>query len=338
MCNRCTTLSDPAIESSVADPATCTSVQNWALVHREPTKCFERISLSDAWRRALRAHTISTVRNLSELRTSRTAVPDGTTHPEVVLSTLPPRSRLKTGRTRSRIRCGSFALIGLALAAGVSAPVSAETTETPPFIVPSSTAAPTTAAPVASPPTTQAPAPVATEQPAATPTTVASTETTPTAEATPTTLAPTPTTLAPKTTRKPQAATSAGELANPRATGGVSIEVSIARQVMTIRKGVSVWKTINVSTGSGRRYCEKGKCGVAVTPRGRYRIYSRVSGWKTAALGKLYNPLYFTGGYAIHGSGSVPRYPASHGCVRVSVANARWLPSAIPNGTPVHIY
>jgi lipoprotein-anchoring transpeptidase ErfK/SrfK len=75
-----------------------------------------------------------------------------------------------------------------------------------------------------------------------------------------------------------------------------------------------------------------------VTPRGRYRIYSRVSGWKTAALGKLYNPLYFKGGFAIHGSGSVPRYPASHGCVRVSVANARWLPSVVPNGTPVHIF
>lgn len=107
---------------------------------------------------------------------------------------------------------------------------------------------------------------------------------------------------------------------------------------MTIRKGGSVWKTINVSTGSGRRYCEKGKCGVAVTPRGRYRIYNRISGWRTAALGRLYNPLYFKGGFAIHGSGSVPRYPASHGCVRVSIANARWLPSVIPNGTPVHIY
>ena len=139
--------------------------------------------------------------------------------------------------------------------------------------------------------------------------------------------------------KKPKALSAgAAELANPRATGAVSIEVSLARQVMTIRKGGAVWRTINVSTGSGRRYCEKGKCGVAVTPRGRYRIYSRVSGWKTAALGKLYNPLYFKGGFAIHGSGSVPRYPASHGCVRVSVANARWLPSVIPNGTPVHIF
>ena len=240
-------------------------------------------------------------------------------------------SSLAASRTRSRIRCGAVALVGLAIAAGLSIPAAAETVELPPVIVPPSTAAPTTAAPTTSPPTTQTPAPVAADQPVATPTTVASAVTSPTTEAT-------PATLTPKTTKKPKAANVRGELANPRATGAVSIEVSIVRQRMTIRKGGNVWKTINVSTGSGRRYCEKGKCGVAITPRGRFRIYNRVSGWRTAALGRLYNPLYFKGGFAIHGSGSVPRYPASHGCVRVSVANAKWLPAAIPNGTPVHIY
>ena len=30
-----------------------------------------------------------------------------------------------------------------------------------------------------------------------------------------------------------------------------------------------------------------------------------------------YKPMYFYGGYAIHGNPSVPPYPASHGCVRV---------------------
>ena len=32
---------------------------------------------------------------------------------------------------------------------------------------------------------------------------------------------------------------------------------------------------------------------------------------------------YFIGGYAIHGYASVPTFPASHGCVRVPVPNAR---------------
>ncbi len=202
--------------------------------------------------------------------------------------------------------------------------------------MPPATVAPTVAPPPAEPPPTTAPAPVVTEAPPTTPPTTAP--------------APTPTTVAPiadtpVTTVKPKAkaaktkATTTGNLAaNANAKGAVSLEVSIARQVMVIRKGGTVWKTINVSTGSGRRYCEKGKCGVSVTPRGRYRINNRISGWRTAQLGRIYNPLYFKGGFAVHGSNSVPRYPASHGCVRVSIANARWLPSVVPNGTPIWIH
>lgn len=219
----------------------------------------------------------------------------------------------------------------LVAAVGVAYPASAETVAVPPFIVPPAptTAAPaTTAAPTTTPPTT---VPV---ESTTVPTTAAPVTTVP-----PTTVVATaPTTVVTKTTVKKSNTVGANEITNPRATGSVSLEVSIARQVLIIRKGGDTWKTIHVSTGSGRKYCEKGKCGVAVTPRGRYRIYSRVSGWRTAALGRLYNPLYFKGGFAVHGAGSVPRYPASHGCVRVSIANARWLPSAIPNGTPIWIH
>lgn len=107
---------------------------------------------------------------------------------------------------------------------------------------------------------------------------------------------------------------------------------------MYIRKGGKIWRTVNVSTGSGRHYCEKGHCGNAVTPRGTYRIQRRINGWRTGALGRMYNPMYFTGGFAVHGSGSVPRYPASHGCVRITMATARWLPSVVPNGTPITIH
>ena len=108
--------------------------------------------------------------------------------------------------------------------------------------------------------------------------------------------------------------------------------------MLTLYKNGSAFRTVHVSTGSGKRYCEKGSCGVARTPRGRYRIYNRIGGWRTSRLGQLFNPLYFTGGFAIHGAGSVPNYPASHGCVRVTMATARWLPGAVPNGTPVWVH
>lgn len=106
---------------------------------------------------------------------------------------------------------------------------------------------------------------------------------------------------------------------------------------MYIYKGGQLYRTIPVSTGSGRKYCSKGRCAIARTPRGTFKIQRRISGWRVAELGRLYNPLYFSGGYAIHGSPSVPGYPASHGCVRVSLSNARWLPGALPNGTTVRI-
>jgi lipoprotein-anchoring transpeptidase ErfK/SrfK len=112
--------------------------------------------------------------------------------------------------------------------------------------------------------------------------------------------------------------------------------VSIRAQRMTIYRGGKVWRTVPVSTGNGKRYCAKGKCGVAVTPRGTYRIYNRISGWRTSYLGRLHNPLYFKGGYAIHG-GNVPGYPASHGCIRVPMSVSAWLPSVVPNGTTISI-
>ena len=35
--------------------------------------------------------------------------------------------------------------------------------------------------------------------------------------------------------------------------------------------------------------------------------------------------MFFHGGYALHGSNSVPNYNASHGCVRMSPDDAQWL-------------
>jgi hypothetical protein len=76
---------------------------------------------------------------------------------------------------------------------------------------------------------------------------------------------------------------------------------------------------------------------MAVTPGGSYKVFFRRHGWRTSRLGKLYNPLYFNGGIAIHGAPSVPGYPASHGCVRIPMYVAEWFPGVVPNGTPVYV-
>ena len=80
-------------------------------------------------------------------------------------------------------------------------------------------------------------------------------------------------------------------------------------------------------------------CGTAVTPPGSYKVDYHVDGWDSGPLGDLYNPVYFDpeNGLAIHGSEEVPADPASHGCVRISMAAAEWFPDKAPKGTPVYV-
>ncbi len=76
---------------------------------------------------------------------------------------------------------------------------------------------------------------------------------------------------------------------------------------------------------------------MAVTPSGSFRIERRIKGKRKSYLGLLYDPLYFKGGFAIHGAPSVPGYPASHGCVRIPLHVSRWLFDNVPNRTPVYL-
>jgi lipoprotein-anchoring transpeptidase ErfK/SrfK len=52
----------------------------------------------------------------------------------------------------------------------------------------------------------------------------------------------------------------------------------------------------------------------------------------------LLNPMYFVGGYAIHGNPSVPPYPASHGCVRVPNYVIYRIFDHEPYGETVYVY
>ncbi len=74
------------------------------------------------------------------------------------------------------------------------------------------------------------------------------------------------------------------------------------------------------------------------TPVGRFSIYRKVTGFDPSPLGTLFDPMYFTGGYAIHGNPSVPPYPASHGCVRVPMWIAPYLYATNPYGETVYVY
>jgi PKD repeat protein len=107
------------------------------------------------------------------------------------------------------------------------------------------------------------------------------------------------------------------------------LEVNKGRQVLYVVRRSRVALIVPVSTAG-----LPGK----FTPVGRFSIYRKVVGFDPSPLGTLYDPMYFTGGYAIHGNPSVPPYPASHGCVRVPMWIAPRLYATNPYGETVYVY
>jgi lipoprotein-anchoring transpeptidase ErfK/SrfK len=116
------------------------------------------------------------------------------------------------------------------------------------------------------------------------------------------------------------------------------IEVDLTRQVLYLFQGGEVTAIMPVSSGNGELFDTPSGLGRAVTPRGDYTFQRYIDGWRISYLGGLYRPWYFVGGYAIHGSTSVPAYPASHGCIRIPLWEADWLAGQAYVGMPVHIW
>ena len=117
------------------------------------------------------------------------------------------------------------------------------------------------------------------------------------------------------------------------------VEVDKARQLLFVWTNNELRLISHISTGSGKKYCVDGDCNnKAITPEGAFRFMWRYSGWRESRLGKLYNPVYFTGsGVAVHGSPSVPTYPASHGCVRIPMHISEYFPSLVKRGDAVYV-
>lgn len=115
----------------------------------------------------------------------------------------------------------------------------------------------------------------------------------------------------------------------PASTSGRVVEIDLARQILlVVDDGEVVW-TLDTSTGASG----------TPTPPGTFRVVREIDGYRTSPLGVLYRPKYFNQGIAIHGYPSVPPYPASHGCVRVTNAamDLLWASGAAELGTPVWV-
>jgi N-acetylmuramoyl-L-alanine amidase len=109
---------------------------------------------------------------------------------------------------------------------------------------------------------------------------------------------------------------------------GYSVEVNITKQVVYLARQGAVVRILDSSTGKAS----------TPTPTGSFSVYRRIDGWRQSSLGWLWRPNYFYRGFAVHGSTSVPTYPASHGCVRVTIQAMNRLWPLLRIGTPVHLY
>jgi hypothetical protein len=144
------------------------------------------------------------------------------------------------------------------------------------------------------------------------------------------------------------ALSAATEQARARADAGTLVEIDKGKQLLFfVVDGKTQW-VFNTSTANGKPYEEPDQNtpgeiqkGVANTPNGLHKVNrERPEGWWDGDLGRIYRPKYFVGGVAVHGSNSVPNYPASHGCVRVTVQamDYIWDTGMMPMGIPVWVH
>ena len=85
-------------------------------------------------------------------------------------------------------------------------------------------------------------------------------------------------------------------------------------------------------------HCSTGRPSLP-TPAGRFSIFVKSLDWWSTAYGD-WMPFasFFSGGDAIHGFPYVPAYPASHGCVRISMPEAPWVYTFMYYGAAVFVY
>ncbi len=106
---------------------------------------------------------------------------------------------------------------------------------------------------------------------------------------------------------------------------GRHAEADLTRQVLALIEGGKVRRIYPISSGAPG----------TPTVLGAFRVYSKTPG--TNAKGMV-DSAYFIRGYATHGYPSVPIYPASHGCLRLPIPDARTVFNWMRIGTPVDVY
>ena len=106
---------------------------------------------------------------------------------------------------------------------------------------------------------------------------------------------------------------------------GKHVEADLTRQVVVLAQNGKPFRVYTTSSGKPS----------TPTVTGSFRFYSKTAGYNAKGM---YYSNYFIRGYAIHGYHEVPTYNASHGCLRVPLANAVSIYNWISLGDRIFVY
>ncbi len=105
---------------------------------------------------------------------------------------------------------------------------------------------------------------------------------------------------------------------------GKHVEAVLSKQAIALIRGRKVIRVLPTSSGAP----------ATPTILGHFTFYRKDLG--TNALGMV-DAAYFIRGYAIHGYVSVPTYNASHGCLRIPTASARYVYNWVDLGDDIFV-
>jgi hypothetical protein len=93
---------------------------------------------------------------------------------------------------------------------------------------------------------------------------------------------------------------------------GHHVEADISLQLLVLVNGAKVQRIYHMSSGKPS----------TPTVLGRFHVYRKDPGYNSEGM---FDSNYFIRGYAIHGYASVPAFAASHGCLRIPLADAPYV-------------
>jgi hypothetical protein len=114
-----------------------------------------------------------------------------------------------------------------------------------------------------------------------------------------------------------------------RTAGGRHVEVYRQKGVTLLVERGKLVRALHSSSGTG----------AYTTPAGSFAVFRKErNSWSVPYQVWLPYASYFNGGIAFHAYPEVPAYPASHGCVRLPVAEASFAYAFMALGTRVIVY